>query len=122
MTGVQTCALPIYTNYYGIGGLFERLRADDARYPDTMDQRFGSWAQLLTLYRLIYDGGSHGPKFDLPARRGYLFDPSRYPFLEGRSAAGDSISVPAFPTAYCIACWRTCSCWAVSGSVTATLM
>ena len=85
---------PIYTNHYGIGGLFERLRADDARYPDTMDQRFGGWAQLLTLFRLIYEGGSHGPKFDLPARRGYLFDPSRYPFLEGRSAAGDPISVP----------------------------
>ena len=85
---------PIYTNHYGIGGLFERLRADAARYPDTMDQRFGAWAQLLTLFRLIYDGGSHGPKFDLPARRGYLFDPSRYPFLEGRHAAEDSIAIP----------------------------
>ena len=81
---------PIYTNHYGIGGLFERLRADAARYPDTMDQRFGAWAQLLTLFHLIYDGGSHGPKFDLPARRGYLFDPSRYPFLEGRRSAEDS--------------------------------
>ncbi len=85
---------PIYTNHYGIGGLFERLRADAARYPDTMDQRFGAWAQLLTLFRLIYDGGSHGPKFDLPARRGYLFDPSRYAFLEGRQAAEDSIAIP----------------------------
>jgi hypothetical protein len=27
---------PVYTNHYGIGGLFERLRADEARYPDTM--------------------------------------------------------------------------------------
>lgn len=85
---------PIYTNHYGIGGLFERLRADAARYPDTMDQRFGAWAQLLTLFRLIYDGGSHGPKFDLPARRGYLFDPSRYAFLEGRHASEDSIAIP----------------------------
>ena len=85
---------PIYTNHYGIGGLFERLRADAARYPDTMDQRFGAWAQLLTLFRLIYDGGSHGPKFDLPARRGYLFDPSRYAFLEGRRSAEDSIAIP----------------------------
>src|SRR5882724_7095508 len=49
---------------------------------------------LLTLFRLIYDGGSHGPKFDLPARRGYLFDPSRYTFLEGRQAAEDPIAIP----------------------------
>jgi N-6 DNA Methylase len=89
---------PIYTNHYGIGGLFERLRADDARYPGNMDERFGAWAQLLTLFRLIYDGGSHGPKFDLPARRGYLFDPARYPFLEGdleaQRAAQEPITVP----------------------------
>ena len=48
-----------------------------------MDQRFGAWAQLLTLFSLIYDGGRHGD-IQLPARHGYLFDPGRYPFLEGR--------------------------------------
>ena len=48
-----------------------------------MDQRYGAWAQLLTLFRLVYDGGGHG-KLHLPARHGYLFDPDRYPFLEGR--------------------------------------
>jgi hypothetical protein len=30
---------PVYANYYSITGLFERLRADAGRYPDTMDQR-----------------------------------------------------------------------------------
>ena len=85
---------PTYTNHYGIGGLFERLRADAARYPDTMDQRFGAWAQLLTLFRLIYDGGSHGAQFDLPARRGYLFNPTRYLFLEGRQVANAPVVVP----------------------------
>ena len=64
--------------------LFERLREDAGRYPDTMDQRYGAWAQLLTLFRLIYDGGQHD-KFHVPPRRGYLFDPDRYPFLEGRA-------------------------------------
>ena len=51
---------PVYANYYSVTGLFERLRADAGRYPDTMDQRYGAWAQLLTLFRLIYEGGSHG--------------------------------------------------------------
>ncbi len=74
---------PVYTNHYSVSGLFERLREDAGRYPDTMDQRYGAWAQLLSLFRLIHDGGSHGP-FRLPARRGYLFNPDRYNFLEGR--------------------------------------
>ncbi|MFN6105506.1 MAG: N-6 DNA methylase [Planctomycetaceae bacterium] len=75
---------PVYANYYSVTGLFERLRADAGRFPDTLDQRFGAWAQLLTLFRLIYDGGSHGD-LAIPPRRGYLFDPDRYNFLEGRS-------------------------------------
>jgi hypothetical protein len=74
---------PLYVNYYSITGLFERLRADAGQYPDTMDQRYGAWAQLLTLVWLIYEGGSHG-NFQIPARKGYLFDPDRYPFLEGQ--------------------------------------
>lgn len=74
---------PIYANFYSVTGLFERLRADAGRYPDTMDQRYGAWAQLLTLFRLIYDGGRHAG-LHIPARRGYLFDPDRFNFLEGR--------------------------------------
>ena len=74
---------PVYANYYSVTGLFERLRADAARFPDTMDLRYGAWAQLLTLFRLMYEGGSHGD-MHIPARQGYLFDPDRYVFLEGR--------------------------------------
>ena len=73
---------PVYTSYYSITGLFERLRADAGQYPDTMDQRYGAWAQLLTLFRMIYEGGNH-EDLKIPARKGYLFDPERYPFLEG---------------------------------------
>lgn len=86
----------VFTQYYSITGLYERLRIDDGRYPDTMDQRFGAWAQLLTLFRLIYRGGSHG-NLRIPAREGYLFDPDRYPFLEGRSAINDPVSIPRVP-------------------------
>ena len=72
-----------YQRCYGLIGLHEKLREDAAGYPDTMDQRFGAWAQLLTLSRLVHDGGGHG-NWRLPARRGRLFDPDCYPFLEGR--------------------------------------
>jgi N-6 DNA Methylase len=74
----------VYQKYYSVIGLFERLRADAGRHTDTMDHRPGAWAQLLTLFRLVYDGGQHGG-LKLLARKGYLFDPDRYPFLEGRA-------------------------------------
>ena len=73
----------VFANFYSLTGLFDRLRADDGRHTDTMNQRYGAWAQLLTLFRLIYEGGSHG-ELKIPPRHGYLFDPDRYNFLEGR--------------------------------------
>ncbi|MCI0722920.1 MAG: N-6 DNA methylase, partial [Acidobacteria bacterium] len=74
----------VYVNSYSVAELFERLREDAARYPDTMDQRYGAWSQLITLFRLIHDGAAHGA-MRLPARHGKLFDPDAYPFLEGRA-------------------------------------
>jgi hypothetical protein len=74
---------PVYVRHYAVTALFEKLREDAARYPDAMDQRFGAWARLITLFRLIHDGGGHG-RMRLPSRYGRLFDPDAYPFLEGR--------------------------------------
>jgi methylase of polypeptide subunit release factors len=73
----------LYGNHYSVSGLYERLRADAGRYPDTMDQRYGAWARLLALFRLIHDGAAHG-NLRLPPRYGHLFSPDRYNFLEGR--------------------------------------
>lgn len=73
----------VYQKHYAVSGLFERLREDAARYPDTMDDRYGAWAQLLALFRLIHDGGGHGD-LHFPPRHGRLFDPDAYAFLEGR--------------------------------------
>ena len=80
-----------FARYYSLTGLYQRLREDDALNPDTMDQRFGAWAQLLVLFRLIHDGaraGLTGGAVSLPERRGALFDPDRFRFLEGRSGGG----------------------------------
>jgi hypothetical protein len=76
-------ATDVYQRHYSVSGLFERLREDQSRYPDTMDARYGAWAQLLVLFRLIHDGGGHGD-LRFPSRHGRLFDPDVYPFLEGR--------------------------------------
>ena len=78
-----------FLRHYSLTGLYEGLREDAALHTDTMDQRFGAWAQLLVLFRLIHDGApAHrtGGALTLPERRGALFDPDRFPFLEGRYA------------------------------------
>ena len=72
---------------YSLAGLYERLREDAALHPDTMDQRFGAWTQLLALFRMVHDGARSGA-MQLPARPGVLFDPDRFKFLEGRPQGG----------------------------------
>jgi len=73
----------VYARNYAVTGLYERLQIDAGNYPDTMDQRYGAWAWLLSLFGLVYEGGGHLPQY-LPARHGQLFDPDEYPFLLGK--------------------------------------
>jgi hypothetical protein len=82
----------VYVNYYSVNGLYQRLRGDEGRYPDTMDQRYGAWAHLISAFLLIFEGGSHAA-LRIPPRHGYLFEPARYPFLEGRGAGGE-LNIP----------------------------
>lgn len=71
----------VYEQNYKLSGIYEQLQQDESEYPDTMEQRFGAWAGLMSLCRLVFDGG--GPTTDyLPARHGQLFDPTVYPWLE----------------------------------------
>ena len=72
---------------YSPAALYERLREDAALHPDTMDQRYGAWPQLVALFRIVHDGAA-ADGLTLPPRRGALFDPDRYPFLEGRTGDG----------------------------------
>ena len=71
----------IYEQNYKVSSIFEQLQQDAAEFPDTMEQRFGAWAGLMSLCRLVFDGGG-GTADYLPARHGQLFDPEPYPWLE----------------------------------------
>ncbi|TGH20875.1 MAG: SAM-dependent methyltransferase, partial [Aphanocapsa feldmannii 277cI] len=73
----------LYGQHYSVSGLAGRLRQERAEYRGGMADRRGAWASLLSLFRLVYDGGGADPAY-LPARHGELFDPDAYPFLEGR--------------------------------------
>ena len=78
-----------FLRYYSLSGLYERLREDAALYPDTMDQRYGAWAQLLVLFRMMHGGAEWGAT-RLPKRQGALFSPERFPFLEGCAEPGEA--------------------------------
>ena len=81
----------MYQGNYAVTGLYDRLRDDASNYPDTMEQRFGAWAWLLSLFRLVYDGGGATEDY-LPARHGQLFDPDVYSFLEGQGEGVPRVS------------------------------
>ena len=90
-----------FLRYYSLAGLYDRLREDAALFPDTMDQRYGAWSQLLVLFRMVYDGAESGA-LRLPKRHGALFDPDRFAFLEGRRQGGsrttkERINPPLLP-------------------------
>ncbi len=72
---------PVYEQNYKVSGIFERLQQDAAEYPDTMDQRYGAWAGLMSLCRLVFAGGGPSEGY-LPARKGQLFDPAAYRWLD----------------------------------------
>jgi len=76
-----------FARHYSLAGLYERMREDAALHPDMMNQRYGAWAQLLVLFRLFHDG-AEADGLQLPRRLGVLFDPDRFPFLEGRRSGG----------------------------------
>jgi len=76
---------PVYAQNLSVIGLFDELQNDAGEFPDTMDRRYGAWPRLLACFRAVYLGASF-PGFHMPARRGRLFDPQLFPFLEGWSA------------------------------------
>ncbi len=73
----------LYGQHYSVSALADRLRQERFEHQGAMADRRGAWASLLSLFRLVYDGGGADPGY-LPARHGELFDPDTYPFLEGR--------------------------------------
>jgi len=83
--------VPVENNFYSknlsVLALFDQLQQDHGAFPDSMSRRFGAWGRLLALFRSVYLGVDHG-ELHMPQRRGQLFDPHAYPFLEGWGPAG----------------------------------
>ncbi len=82
----------LYAEHLSVLGLFEELQADHGAHPDSMSRRFGAYGRLTALFRAIYLGVQHGDLV-MPARRGQLFSPQEYPFLEGWDAESGSAPI-----------------------------
>jgi hypothetical protein len=75
----------LYDQYYAAAALQAQLREQADQYgEEVLERRYDAWSRLLALFRLVYGGAAY-PDLRLPAYDGRLFDPDRFPFLEGRA-------------------------------------
>lgn len=75
----------VYDRCYAVSTLRGQLAEEADRHgPEVLDRRHDAWARLLAVFRSVYGGIEH-ESLRLPALGGSLFDPDRFPFLEGRA-------------------------------------
>lgn len=76
---------PVYDECYAVSTLRAKLAEEADRHgPEVLDRRHDAWARLLAVFRAVHGGIDH-ESLRMPALGGSLFDPDRFPFLEGRS-------------------------------------
>jgi hypothetical protein len=74
----------LYVTGYGVGQLVEQLEQQASLAGEqALEHRTAAWHRLLALTRAVHAGVAH-EDLRLPAYGGGLFDPDRYPWLEGR--------------------------------------
>ena len=69
-----------YEANYAVSTLRMQLRSESE---EILERRWDAWSRLLSIFRAVYSGVDH-EAMRLPALGGSLFDPDRFPFLEGR--------------------------------------
>lgn len=75
---------PLWAESYSVLTLRDDLRNAAVRDgDDALERRATAWHRLLATFRAVHGGANHD-RLSLPAYGGSLFDPDRYPFLEGR--------------------------------------
>ena len=75
----------LYDDNYAVSTLREQLQEVADHYgEEVLERRSDAWARLLATFRAVHAGVTHQDLM-LPAYGGSLFDPDRYPFLEGRA-------------------------------------
>jgi hypothetical protein len=68
---------------YAVTPLRTQLESEaDRQGIEVLERRFDAWPRLLATFRAIHGGVEHS-RVRMPGYGGGLFDPARYPFLEG---------------------------------------
>ena len=91
--GLLLLGEPRYDAFYAVSTLRMQLRVEG---DEILERRRSAWSRLLAVFRAVYGGIDH-PTLRLPAMGGSLFDPDRFPFLEGRLAGTTWRRHPAEP-------------------------
>jgi hypothetical protein len=74
----------LYVSGYSVGYLVDQLEQQASLAGEqTLEHRTTAWHRLLATSRAVYGGVAH-EDLRLPAYGGGMFDPDRYPWLEGR--------------------------------------
>ena len=82
-----------YEANYAVSTLRMQLRGEDDAI---LQRRWDAWSRLLAIFRAIYGGIEH-ETLRMPALGGSLFNPDRFPFLEGRDKNSSWKTDPAKP-------------------------
>jgi len=73
-----------YEANYALSTLRLKLREEAGLHgEEVLSYRKNAWSRLLAIFRAVYGGVEH-ENMRMPALGGSLFDPDRFPFLEGR--------------------------------------
>src|SRR6266496_3136614 len=89
----------LYDRNYAVSTLQAQLREQaDLSGEEVLERRHDAWSRLLAIFRVVYGGVEH-QDMRLAAYGGHLFDPDRYPFLEGRTPGTSWQETPAEPLA-----------------------
>lgn len=87
----------LYNQNYAVSTLRAALRETaDQQTEDVLERRRDAWCRLLSTFRSVYGGIQH-ERLTLLAYGGGLFDPDRFPFLEGRASGTTWRDTPATP-------------------------
>ena len=75
---------PVYEQHYSVSTISKQLRElADQHGEELLERRYDAWPRLLAVFRAVYGGLRHDD-VHIPAYGGNLFNPDRFPFLEGR--------------------------------------